>query len=406
MKIKRLLAVVMVLFMTAAMFPGMTAHAASDIDFTIVVDTDISYISGDTIATTIQINNQTENGYIDLKLFLTFDPDALNCLSIFQDVDGFTTYIEERDGQTGLVIQYISPDGSPSVQGIKNVNIDFAVITGVASGDYPITLQVLECWGLDSADSKTDAVQKDGVLTLSMAKDKKLTIVETNDNSVGNGTGDGSTPNYYYSEPTVNQEVDKKESNGGSTVGRVLLMIFGAVVVFAAGVVVGFILCQKRMIEDGYGRSSEDYTQREYTGPRAKFGDLSGGFQRSVYDEEEESAEDYYNERISGKRSPSRRPSVLDDDDIDTSYFGRAAESQIGGSRTAYDDDTDEFTPRRYGNAGGAETPAEEYGSFDFLGNHRRERDDDGYGSFGSDESAAAEDDNDNGYYSDRRRYR
>ncbi len=408
MKLKKILAVIMVLFMTAAMLPGMTAHAASDVDFTIAVNTDISYISGDTIATTIQINNQTEKGYIDLKLFLTFDPDALNCLSIFENVDGFSTKIEERDGQTGLLITYVSPDGSPSVQGIKYLPIEFAVITGVASGDYTLSLKVLECYGLDDAQSKTDAVQKEGVLTLSMAKDKKLKIVETNDNSVGNGTGDGSTPNYYYSEPTVNQEVDNKEKDkGGSSVGRVLLMIFGAIVVFAAGVVVGFILCQKRMLEDGYGRDSEDYTQREYSGSRSRFGDISGGFQRSVYDEEEESADDYYNERLSGKRSPSRRPSVLDDDDIDTSYFGRAAETQLGSSRTAYDDDADEFTPRRYRGAE-AEAPAEEYGSFDFLGSHRRERDDDGYGSFGGEDTSSPVDDDadDDDYFSDRRRYR
>lgn len=404
MKIKKLLTTALLFLVVAAMIPGMTAHAASDIDFTIVVNTDVSYISGDTIAATIQINNQTENGYIDLKLFLTFDPDALNCLSIFENVDGFTTYIDERDGQTGLIIEYVSPDGSPSVQGIKNINIEFAVLTGVASGDYPITLEVLEAWGLDAADSKTDAVQKDGVLTLSMAKEKKLTIIETNDNSVGNGTGDGSTPNYYYSDPTVTQAVDNNKS-GGTSVGKVLLMIFGAIVVFAAGVVVGFILCQKRMLEDGYGGAGEDYAKREYNGSRTSFGDMSGSVQRSVYDEEDVSAEEFYNERLSGKRSNSRRPSVLDDDDIDTSYFGRAAEAHIGGSRTSYDD-TDEFTPRRYSSAGETETPAEDYGSLDFLGSHRRERDDDGYGSFGGSESPSGDDNDDGGYYSDRRRYR
>jgi len=406
MKIRKLLAVMMVLVMTVIMIPNMTAHAASDVDFTIVVDTDISYISGDTIATTIQINNQTDKGYVEMKLFLTFDPDALNCLSIFQDVDGFSTSIEERDGQTGLLISYVSPDGQPSVKGIQNVKVEFAVITGVASGDYTLSLKVLECWGFDEADSKSDAVQKDGVLTLSMAKDKKLTIVETNDNSVGNGTGDGSSPNYYYTEPSVTQEVDKKDG-GGASVGGVLLMIFGAIVVFAAGVVVGFILCQKRMLEDGYERESEDYTQRNYSGSRSRFGDLSSGsLKRSVYDEDEESADDYYSERLSGKKAPSRRPSILEDDsDIDTSYFGRAAETQLG-SRSSYeeDDEADDFTPRRYSKSSSSQS--DEYGSFDFLGSHKRERDDDGYGSFSSEDYSDDDDDDDGGYYSDRRRYR
>lgn len=405
MRIRKLLAIFVLLAMTVAMIPGMTAFASpSDVDFTIGVDTDISYISGDTIAVPIQINNQTDKGYVELELFLTFDPDALNCLSIFENVDGFSAYVEERNGQTGLVIKYVSPDGQPSVTGIKTVKVEFAVITGVASGEYTLSLQVVSCYGFDADYSKKDAVQEDGVLTLSMAKDKKLTIIETNDNAVGGGTGDGSTPNYYYNEPTVTQKVDRDDDKDGSTVGRVLLIIFGAIIVFAAGVVVGFILCQKRMLEDGYGREPEDLPPRNPAGARGRFGDMSSGFHRSVYDEEEESADDYYSERLSGKRAPSRRPSVLDDD-IDTSYFGRAAETQLGGSRTAFDDDddyADDFTPRRYG---GAEAPADDYGSsLDFLGSHRRERDDDGYGSFGggSDDT----DDGDDDYFSDRRRYR
>jgi len=339
-----------------------------------------------------------------MKLFLTFDPDALNCLSIFQDVNGFSTSIEERDGQTGLLISYVSPDGMPSVKGIQNVKVEFAVITGVASGDYTLSLKVLECWGFDEADSKSDAVQKDGVLTLSMAKDKKLTIVETNDNSVGNGTGDGSTPNYYYTEPDVTQTVDKKEK-GGSSVGNVILIILGAIVVFAAGVVVGFILCQKRMLEEGYSTPSEDYMQRGTSGSRSRFGDLSdSGFERSVYDDEEDYSEDFYRKRIS-KQSPmlTRTPASHDDDDIDTDYFGRAAETQIGASRASYSDDDsdDEFTPRRY--SGSASD--DDYGSYSFLGGHRRERNDDGYGSFGSGGSSD-DDDDDGGYRSDRRRYR
>lgn len=415
MKFRKYLTIVAVFLMAILFVPSMTVYAESDVDFTISVNTDVPYISGDTIACDIIIKNQTDKGYVEMELFLTFDTDALNCLSIFDNVDGFSTKVEEREGQSGLVIKYLSPDGNPSVKGEKVVKLQFAVITGAATGDYPLKLQVVSCFGFDSAGNKEDAVEKgDKVLSLSMAKDKKLALVETPDNAIGNSTGDGSDPNYYYTEPTANQQVDDKK--GGATVGTVLLMVFGAVVVFAAGVVVGFILCQKRMNEDGYDRSVEPAPSRRYAG--GGLSSLAGRFSKSIYDDNDDEEEDnFYNERISQKYTPSRRPSVLDDDDeVDTSYFGRAAETHLGsGSRNAYDDEfPDEFTPRRYNtpaSSAPAQQPEEEYGSYDFLGGHRHERADDGYGAFSENASPAAapddfDDDDDDGYFSDRRRYR
>ncbi len=428
MKLRRVFAAVLVLILAVVMLPNTTALAASDIDFTIDVDTVTQYISGDTINCPIKINNQTDKGYVEMELFLTFDPDALNCLSIFENVDGFSTKVEERNGETGLVIYYNSPTNEASVKGEKVVRIQFAVITGVASGEYTLSLKVRSCYGFDSYGNKTNALEKDNILTLSMAKDKKLNIVETNDNSVGNSTGDGSDPNYYYTQPSSSQEVNNKKNGGGSVFGKVVLFIFGAAIVFGAGVVVGFILCQKRMSEDSFtsAGSQPAAPPRRFSGDNqslfggGKFGNITGRFGNSAYDEPEEPVSDYYNDRISRKipapSASSRLQREKDEDDIDTSYFGRAAESKLGG-RNAYDDVySDGYSTGRYENPAEQSAPEDDYGSYDFLGSRsRRERSDDGYGSFSSvedeEESFTYPEDDGSGassgsYYQDRRRHR
>lgn len=427
MKFKRIFAFFLAFVMTLSFCPAMIAYALSDIDFTIDIDPIDQYVSGDTISCPVKITTQTDNGYVEMELFLTFDPDALNCLTVFKDVDGFSTEVKQIEGETGLLIYYKSPNGEATVKDDnKYVRVQFAVITGVATGEYNLSLKVLSCYGFDSYGNRQNALEKDNVLTLSMAKDKKLNIVETNDNSVGNSTGDGSDPNYYYTEPSATQEVDNKKSGGGSVFGKVVLFILGAAVVFGAGVVVGFILCQKRMNEESFGAVSSEPAAppRRYAGDsQSPFGNIAGRFGRSVYDEPEEAVSDYYNDRISGRKAAPAKPAApAEDDDIDTSYFGRAAESQLGVGKTVYDDvysdgysqSYNEYTQqpqpqqRQRGFESRSDAQDDNYGSYDFLGSRsRRERSDDGYGAFSSEADDNSGDDNDNDdYFGDRRRYR
>ncbi|MBQ6796374.1 MAG: hypothetical protein IJP10_00015, partial [Clostridia bacterium] len=202
-------------------------------------------------------------------------------------------------------------------------------------------------------------------------------------------------------------------SGGGCTAGGVIGIIFGAIVMFAAGVVVGYILCQRRAAQNEY----DDYDDRDDEDRDMGFsGRFSRGStrqsQRRSFDggfSDRSDDDDIYSDLVT--RGGARKVSLMDDDEIDTSYFGRSNgagsfdddddddDSPIIGFDDDDDDDgfPDEFKPRNYSDG----DDDDDFGSFGVLGNRRRGRDDDGYGSFGGDD-----DDDDVDYRADRRRYR
>lgn len=415
MNIKKGIAVVLTLLL-ALSFSSMVALAKSDVDFTIAVDTTLEYVSEMEVTVPIEIKTQTENGFVDLEMFLIFDADYLACSTIVTDVDGWTTFIQTResDGQTGLVMQYSSPDGSKSVMSETPMvfTVTFAVKTNVASNEncmLKLETKPDKIFGLNSNGEKNP-----GLLTVSVANDKALKIVETSAGNVTTDPASSSDPNYYFTTPSVNQQV---QTEGGScsscsTFGNVVLILFGALVMFAAGVVVGFVLCQKHMNEDGYNvpplslgslglGKKQKPAPRSYNEAQEDYTRSTGRSGGSIYDDD-------YMQRPS--RVTTRRPPVLDEDDlVDTSYFGHASDARLGANDTTFssggfeDDDEDDFpqdlAPRKR-DAG-------------FLGSSsRRERNDDGYGAFdaGLQNSGGFDDGDDDDsptdYRSDRRRFR
>ncbi|MBQ4313686.1 MAG: hypothetical protein IJC18_05680, partial [Clostridia bacterium] len=294
MKLRKYLAALLAVLVVAVMLPSTHAYALSDLDFTINVDNSKEYVSGYTVEAPIIIKTQNQKGYVELKMLLKYNADALSCETILNDWEGFTTEIVEE----GLQITYLSPDGTPSKAESEYVlNIKFAVRTGVASGTYPLELIVNaeDVYSLDSNGNK-----ENGKLTISDAKIKDLTIVETNDDNITQPQGDGSDPNYYFTNPSITQDVE--DNGGGASAGLIIGIIIGALVVFAAGVVVGFILCQKRMTEDSYIDSGD-------RGSRYS-GDTYGSGRRNIYDDDDD------DNSYTARRTVSRRPSVVDEDEL------------------------------------------------------------------------------------------
>ncbi len=429
MKINKKLAVMLMLLSLVFSFSGTMAFAAkSDVDFTLSVADDLQYMSGDTIQVPIIIKTQTDNGYVDLTMFLTFDPDYLTCATILEtEVDGFTTHLYDResDGAHGLMINYASPDGRKSQIDTQLVfTVEFSVKTGVASTEtclLHLEVNKDDVFGLDSNGNK-----EKGLLTVSAAKDKNLQIVETNEDAATTSPEAGDEPNFYISTTTPNPNDPGSKQGGGCSAGGVIGIIFGAFVIFAAGVVVGSIWCQKRLNEDGYdvpafsfGSSFSSITKARETQrrePERTYEDVAEQYRRStgrsgsIYDDE------IYSQR---PVAPKPRRSFEEDDSlVDTDYFGRASGVPLGSGTSSspalYDDDDDddefpsELAPRR----GSGRSDAGSFGDFGFIGS-RRQRNDDGYGSFqGDDDDGDDDDDGGNGgpggydYRSDRRRYR
>jgi len=399
-------------------FSGTMAFAVSDVDFTLSVADDLQYMSGNTVEVPIIIKTQTDNGYVDLTMFLTFDPDYLSCATILEtEVDGFTTYLYDResDGAHGLMINYSAPDGLRTKKDTQIVfTVEFSVKTGVASTEtclLHLEVNKDDVFGLDSNGNK-----EKGLLTVSAAKDKNLQIVETNEDAATTNVDSGDEPNFYISTTAPNPDDPGSKTKGGCSAGGVIGIIIGAFVVFAAGVVVGSIWCQKRLNEDGYdvpafsfGSSFSNITRgRSERQPERTYEDVAEQYRRStgrsgsIYDDE------IYSQR---PVAPKTRRSFEDDDTyVDTDYFGRASESRLGSdvntSPVLYDDDDDddEFPSELAPRSGARENS---FGDFGFIGGNRRQRNDDGYGSFQSDDDDG-DDDNNGGYdyRSDRRRYR
>ncbi len=425
MKIKKSLSVVVMILALLFSFFTPTAYALSDVDFTLSVEDAIEYMSGKTVEVPIIIKTQTDNGFVDLTMFLKFDPDYLSCGTILEnEVNGFTTkqITRESDGVTGLLIEYISPTGTKTQKDTQIVfTVEFSVKTGVASTETCLlSLEVNkdDVYGLDSNGNK-----EKGLLTISAAKDKNLTIVETHEDGMVTTPSEGDEPNFYISTTTPNPDDPGKESKGGCSAGGVIGIIFGALVVFAAGVVVGFIMCQKRLNEDGYdvpafnissslggfgrGASRTQEPERTYEDVAEQYR-RSTGRSGSIYDDE------IYSQRPAAPSAPRYSNYEDDEDLVDTGYFGRASDTRLGSENTSGsmlfddDDDDDEFpselAPRKPGVTKGGR-----FEDFGFLGGGRRERNDDGYGSFETDDNSTGGDDDDNGgytYRSDRRRYR
>lgn len=401
MKLKKTVAVIVIMAI-AIMTAQMSVFALSDVDFTLDIDSSITqYISGDEVKVPIKIKTQTEHGYVDMQLKLTFDKDALSLNTILtaENDRGFTTELVDD----GVIIYYKSPDGRVSPIDTYVLNLSFSVITGAGGGNYKFELKVDRCMGLDENGSQEE-------ITVSDAKAKTITIVETTGGE-NDGTSDAGvyTGNTGASIPGAqisgnNAGLGGTSSDTGCSAGEVIAIIFGAIVMFAGGVVVGYILCQRR--ESQNLDDSDDYDDREDTGFSGRFSRAGNIGRRPLstnnYDDDDNN--DIYADLAT--RGGARAVSLMDEDDeVDTSYFGRATDSSPSfGEKSAGlsmdDDDDDDGFPDEFKPLGYDDDDDDEFGSYGVLGNRRRGRDDDGYGSFGGD------DDDDDDYRNDRRRYR
>lgn len=427
MHIKRM-AVMLCALALALALPCMSASAAqSDVDFTINVDTVTEYAAGDTVNTNLEIKTQTENGYVEMSMIMRYNADTFTYSSTIEDLDGFTVINNADEGQ--LNIYYSSPDGNRSPIDTYTLMIKFAVKTGVASGKYTFSLDVdpKDVYGFDKNGNK-----EPGILTVSNARDKELTVIETN-TDVTTPNGDGSDYPGYFAPTSATQVADKSGSSCASF-GSVLFFIIGAIVIFGAGFFVGFYLAQKRMSEENlygnFGGGSAVSAARQGRQPAGRGDRFASDDDDAPVDPGDdrgsESIYDVLDKPRSARSNAPRRPISFETDDdsrVDTGYFGKAATTRIGdASREVpdFDDDDDDeddgfpasFIPRsaRSQSAdrgsdrdrGPEKDPYGEFGDFGgMLGSRsRRTRSDDGYGSFTIDD----EDPEDG--YNDRRRYR
>lgn len=371
MRIKFIAAALVLMLLTVLLPAGVLA--ASDVDFTLKIDTDTSYIPGNEVDVPIIVKTQTDNGYVYLKLLLKYDSDIFTCTTTLNNDKGFTTTLVEE----GLEIEYQDPTGAGIESEIGEVEIPlkFAVLTGAAGGDTTFELEVVIAQCLDEAGNRDDK------MTVSNANPKTVKIVAIED---GGSVGTTTTAPTIYSITTTTHAV---QSNEGVSAGTVIVIVIGGIVLFFAGMVVGYLMCSKKHAAvdeymDDAQESPDEYYRR--SSRRATMIDDDFG-----NDEEDDF----------GYPTAPRRPSVgfaEEDRGISSSYFGDADDDDDDD-----DDDAgfpDEFKPRRRTpSLESDEVDDEIFGSYESLGSRRRTRSDDGFGSYSGDDGE---------FRYDRRKYR
>lgn len=361
MKFKKTIALLLTLIL-AVSGTSLVAFAAADVDFTLRPDTTQTseFAPGDTVNLYVDITTKTSNGYNNFTLEIGYNSDVLTYSDQAIDENGCTG---NANGGV-LTLTYNNPEGKNSaVNDVKHIKVAFTVLEGAPGGDTEFSSKVT-CYGKD-----TTGTQK--LRTCAPMLNKKITISDISNG----GTASTVSPADYpvTSEilvddiPSVYEREEDEKKSGGVGAGWVIILILLA---FGGGFIAGFKLCEKR----GGGAS----------GGRRSF--PSRASSNDMPDDDDDELPTF------SKKPAPRKPMQQDDDGFDSSYFGRARE--MGGGNDIYDKyaSDDDFGMGSQPMSQGYQNQEDESGfpgSF-FPRNYTSrapQRSDDGFGSFGNDDS-------------------
>ncbi len=305
-KISALLAVMMVGFVY---FSSFTAFAAVDLDITIIPPED-SVTNKSTFTVQLQIDTKSTNGYVELQVDIEYDADIL-ALSSPVNTNGYR--ITGSNGQLTLV--YYDPTGTNTPTEIGNqeiLDIEFIVMEDAPSTETTISATVDHAYNSSGKNVTWTAIYDKTVEVI------KLSEAVDSDDETDEETEETSST-FVVGEAGV---VSLSTSITGSS-GKVAAVVAGALVVFAAGIVIGYIICMKK-----YENKTPDYDD---------------------YD-------DYYEDTYIGKRSPESIPDeekpvfsdpLHDEDNDDGRYY-----DEVDDGYNIPDED-DYFTSPPAGESGG-----------------------------------------------------
>ena len=355
MKFKKTIALLLTIILAMG-GTSLVAFAAADVDFTLRPDTTQTseFAPGDTVNLYVDITTKTSNGYNNFTLEIGYNSDVLTYSDQAIDENGCTG---NASGGV-LTLTYNNPEGKNSaVNDVKHIKVAFTVLEGAPGGDTEFSSKVT-CYGKD-----TTGTQK--LRTCAPMLNKKITISDISNGAAANTVSPADYP--VTSEILVDDipsvyEREEEESKSGVGAGWVIILILLA---FGGGFIAGYKLCEKR----GGSGNRRDFTPRPV---------------QDIPDEDDDELPTF------SKRSPTRKPLQKENDDFDSSYFGRAREMGSGNDIfDKYSSDNDFGMGGQSSDQGmpGAEDDSGFPGSF-FPRNYTSrapQRNDDGFGSFGGD---------------------
>lgn len=355
MKLRKVLAFLMIFVIAAASFSLTGVAAGADVDFTLrpVTENIEEFAPGDTVELEVVITTKTSNGYNSFILEIDYNQDVL----VYSD-EAF-----EEDGCSGsasnglLTLTYEHPEGTNStLNSVNIIRVKFTVLEGAPGGEAYFNGNVKACTGKNTAGASTPRQTAPMYQKAINIADIPFVEPEASDSDysdiITGVTGD--------EEDQVSSTVTVVKKSGMPVFWAIVLIILA----LGGGLVIGYKICENRI-------GSNDLRKR--------------------YDDIEDDDDDEL--PTFKKKQPMRKPMLADDDDdgdFDTSYFGRASEVSIGADyfdrydteSSGFEDNDETEIPSVFSEVD--EDEAGFPGSF-FPKNYSGRKgvqDDDGFGSF------------------------
>lgn len=278
-KFNRVMATLLLLTIGFAYGSGITAFAAVDLDVTIVPPED-SVQNGHNFDVDLNILTKSDNGYVELLINIEYDADLL---ALYAPVNKNGYRVTGSKGQ--LTLTYFDPTGTKTPTPIGNeeaVTITFTVLENA-----PDTTTKIKA----SVDHAYNAHGKNVAWT--PIYDKEIEIIRINESVSSEADSSEEESSQFVVGKNTGAGTVSRSSSGSGDGGKVASVIIGAIVIFAAGMAAGYIMCMRKYENEGIKAPAKSAKRPQR--PRGDFEDYDDDYEyksRTVK-KKRSSAEDY-----------------------------------------------------------------------------------------------------------------
>lgn len=273
--LSRIMATLMLLTMGFVYCSSFTAFAAVDLDVTIVPPDD-SVRNKQEFEVNLQIVTKSANGYVELAINIEYDADIL-ALSAPVNLDGYR--VTGSKGQ--LTLTYFDPSGTNTPTPISNeamIPIKFIVLESAPDTTTKIKATIDHAYN-----------ERGKNITWTPIYDKEIEVIRINDSaetSSSEASGDETSSVFVVGNGAG---VVSRTSSVAGNGGKIASVIIGAIVVFAAGMVAGYIICMRKSENHkGTGDKYDDYYEDDYVGDSSIDSSGENNYSASLYPDNNE----------------------------------------------------------------------------------------------------------------------
>ncbi len=313
-KYSRAMAVFLLLAMGFVYCTGITAFAAVDLDVTIIPPAD-TVQNGHYCDVGLQMVTKSANGYVEMVINIEYDADLLALASPVND-EGYK--VTGSRGQ--LTLTYFDPTGTNTPTPIgndKTITIRFVVQENAPDTTTKIKAKIDHAYNNRGKN-----------VTWTPIYDKEIEIIRINESVSSEAVSSEEESSQFV--VGKNAGTVSRSSSGAGTGGKVASVIIGAMVVFAAGMAAGYIMCMRRYEAAGMPPASPAVSGT----PRPKRRQSYRGDSDIPYDDYD--GNDSRGEYKSRSARQSRPKDDYEDYDNDDGFYTKAKEEIPFGNDDDY----------------------------------------------------------------------